>query len=629
MKNILFFLAFALFATNIWAQCPTLSSFGTPDILDLDGPDDATISECGEVDIIERAFVVWRTEVTSDDYPEEINYTDAHSGNAPNLGPQGDLCAIDPLCLPGDGVPITGGFNYNFRAGGTYTFTLEDAYGDGSGCGSTPNPFFVFDIPGVANIPLPLPAAWDNGCANVGVGPLTYTITFHNSVTLSSDIDGVLDTGTDRADADVTYLGTLSAPNPVTVHTITFDYEITSIDLTGPEGFTQSIPLVGCTIQTVNTVTVLQAPVITSVVDDEANNIICSGGSIGYTGSGTALSNADGIYYDIDWFVDGDYGATINADPSAVYNPSLVTNSTCAPESHDVTAAVYCWNTGTYLSFLDGTPYTVNPSASALSVVPTPGGCGTAAMVELQCNGVTIDTRTGTAPDGLPCVGPPASGTESSPLAAGSWTATDVEGFLGVTATDGCYSDLSYVAVPADCPFEACSSCPTPTGAPDITESICSAGCAPAGGVIAVGTLVCTSGSLEYSVDGGSTWVASLPSYDQTTSVSFIARCNCGATQGTATSAFTTTPGTCTNPTFTGTASCSGGPGTGSISQAATGGSGSGYTYSITGGSFGPTLANGNYNVTVTDSNGCVGTAVVNVNCVSGCAASTNMQWNP
>jgi hypothetical protein len=70
-------------------------------------------------------------------------------------------------------------------------------------------------------------------------------------------------------------------------------------------------------------------------------------------------------------------------------------------------------------------------------------------------------------------------------------------------------------------------------------------------------------------------------------------------------------------PTFTGTASCSGGANTGSISQTATGGNGT-YTYSITGGSFGATLANGTYNVTVT-SNACSTTSNVVVNCVDLC----------
>ena len=82
-------------------------------------------------------------------------------------------------------------------------------------------------------------------------------------------------------------------------------------------------------------------------------------------------------------------------------------------------------------------------------------------------------------------------------------------------------------------------------------------------------------------------------------------------------------------PTFTGTVTCSGGSGTGSISQVATGGSGSGYTYNITGGSFGPNLANGDYDVTVTDSNGCINATVITVNCVAGCAVPSNMQFAP
>ena len=85
---ILAFIAFTAFQSQIKAQCPVQASLlADPDmVLDLDGPDDATISECGEVDIFNRAFVQWSTTVSTDDYPEEVEYTDAHSGGAPDLG---------------------------------------------------------------------------------------------------------------------------------------------------------------------------------------------------------------------------------------------------------------------------------------------------------------------------------------------------------------------------------------------------------------------------------------------------------------------------------------------------------------------------------------------------------------
>ena len=80
-------------------------------------------------------------------------------------------------------------------------------------------------------------------------------------------------------------------------------------------------------------------------------------------------------------------------------------------------------------------------------------------------------------------------------------------------------------------------------------------------------------------------------------------------------------------PTFTGTASCSGGLNTGSISQTATGGT-SPYSYAITGGSFGATLANSSYTITVTDANTCTSTATITVACTPVLALSVTDPCN-
>ncbi|OWY19725.1 hypothetical protein C7N43_26105 [Sphingobacteriales bacterium UPWRP_1] len=188
-----------------------------------------------------------------------------------------------------------------------------------------------------------------------------------------------------------------------------------------------------------------------------------------------------------------------------------------------------------------------------------------------------------------------------------------------VLAADGCRSATTAVGttVPGTCTTPS-----APTGTLTITNSACGTGCTVSGGSIAIGTVTGSGGTLQYSTDGGTTWSASLPTYNQTgpaqTIIASVLAAN-GCRSAT-TGVGTTVPGTaCTNPTFTGSASCSGGPGTGSISQSATGGSGSGYTYAISGGSFGPNLANGSYTVTVSDSNGCSNTANVTVNCVVTC----------
>ncbi len=124
---------------------------------------------------------------------------------------------------------------------------------------------------------------------------------------------------------------------------------------------------------------------------------------------------------------------------------------------------------------------------------------------------------------------------------------------------------------------------------------------------------VTATGGDTYAWSNGTTTAANSLTAAGTYTVTVTATNGCTATASIAITSNTTPP------TFTGTASCAGGANTGAVSQSATGGSGSGYTYAITGGSFGSTLANGTYNVTVTDSNGCSATSNVVVNCVDLC----------
>ena len=318
-----------------------------------------------------------------------------------------------------------------------------------------------------------------------------------------------------------------------------------------------------------------------------------------------------------------------------------------------------------------------------LSNLPTGGG--TTNDQEININGQLFTMTTN-----------PATFTLTGLTADGN--SVDVTAFMSVST--GCTTtSTGLFTAPVSC------ACSAPTGMPMITESACAAGCAPAGGSIAIGNLACATGTLNYSTDGGTTWSATIPTYNQTTAINVMVSCDCdnsltagpfatnpgtctnpadptgslmitdsscgagcvvsggtiaiGSVMGTggtleystdggsnwgALPAYaggltimasvvdgngcrsgmvnvgTTTAGTCTNPTFTGTPSCSGGLGTGSISQSASGGVGP-YSYAISGGSFGPTLANGNYTVTVTDSNDCEGTALVAVSCAASCPA--------
>ncbi len=101
----------------------------------------------------------------------------------------------------------------------------------------------------------------------------------------------------------------------------------------------------------------------------------------------------------------------------------------------------------------------------------------------------------------------------------------------------------------------ACPSCPDLTTilAGDlvvgVTESTCEAdNTTLSGGVIAAPTTACPTGStLEYSIDGGTAWSTTLPTYNQTTAVTVTTRCLCDidGTTASATSEVTTVPGTC------------------------------------------------------------------------------------
>ncbi len=83
--------------------------------------------------------------------------------------------------------------------------------------------------------------------------------------------------------------------------------------------------------------------------------------------------------------------------------------------------------------------------------------------------------------------------------------------------------------------------------APTVTESVCGAdGMTLEGGV--VDAITCPTGATaEYSTDGGTTWVTTVPAYDQTTAITVTVRCLCDEDMTTAspTAEVTTVPGVC------------------------------------------------------------------------------------
>jgi len=198
-----------------------------------------------------------------------------------------------------------------------------------------------------------------------------------------------------------------------------------------------------------------------------------------------------------------------------------------------------------------------------------------------------------------PCIGSSSSLEVSAP---GTYTVV-------VTAANGCTAEATPVVVTE----ETC--CPDLTAAapPAIvsSESTCT-GCALSGGVIAPPATTCPTGStLEYSTDAGNSWSTTLPTYNQTTAVTVLTRCNCDADTNISspTSSVTTVPGICTPVTagISGTTT-----GCTSVTLTASGGS----TYLWSGGSD-PTSAtntfttSGTYTVTVTGANGCEAMASV------------------
>ena len=156
-----------------------------------------------------------------------------------------------------------------------------------------------------------------------------------------------------------------------------------------------------------------------------------------------------------DWYI----GGAPDAGGQVYDAASTELNTSCSPVDVVLTSYAQCACSGVWIA---GATYTITVNPAPPIVNPIPGSCGVAASVELICaDGVTVlDTKTNpTSPDGLPCA---ASGIESDPLAAGSWTAAEIEGLLGVPAGSGCYSDATFAEVAADCAYQACpANCPS------------------------------------------------------------------------------------------------------------------------------------------------------------------------
>jgi hypothetical protein len=191
-------------------------------------------------------------------------------------------------------------------------------------------------------------------------------------------------------------------------------------------------------------------------------------------------------------------------------------------------------------------------------------------------------------------------------LANGDYTVTVTESGSGCTAT----SSATITCSPL---------CPTLTAAAPVavvsSQSTCAL-CNLSSGVIAVPATSCPVGStLQYSTDNGTSWSTTLPTYNQTTAITVLTRCNCDVDTNVSspTSSVTTAPGTCT-PVSAGLTNngpiCSGSTATFTATPAGA----TTYAWSAGGSAIAttttPTLtANATYTVTVTGTNGCSSTA--------------------
>ncbi len=185
-----------------------------------------------------------------------------------------------------------------------------------------------------------------------------------------------------------------------------------------------------------------------------------------------------------------------------------------------------------------------------------------------------------------------------------------------------------------------CTTPSAPTGTLAITNSTCT-NCTLSGGTIALGTVSGTGGTLQFSTDGGTTWSATLPVYDQdgpaqTIHASVLSANGCRSAM---TLVGTTVPGVCTpaNAGADQTVDCYS---TGTATMAATGtgtwtiGAGSAGTATITSPTSPTTTvtgfsAAGTYNLVWTTSQGCTDIAVITVNNNCACPITNNTITQP
>ena len=176
-----------------------------------------------------------------------------------------------------------------------------------------------------------------------------------------------------------------------------------------------------------------------------------------------------------------------------------------------------------------------------------------------EMDGVTVSGGSIAAPATSPC---PAGSQLQYSTDGGTTFVNDVPTYNQTSSVSfkmrcNCETDENTFSAEADFATSpgVCATCPaglvslTANAVVVSSESTCEAdGVTLSGGVIAAAATNCPpETTLEYSVDGGSNWNTSLPTYNQTTAETILTRCNCDADNSvsSAQGSVLTDPGTC------------------------------------------------------------------------------------
>ncbi len=129
-----------------------------------------------------------------------------------------------------------------------------------------------------------------------------------------------------------------------------------------------------------------------------------------------------------------------------------------------------------------------------------------------------------------------------------AWTGS----YTGVTGSQGNFAVVQFTSQTCGPVIELCPTLTAAAPAVTVVNSSCGEACSLNAGSITAPTAACPAGStLQYSINGGSSWTTSLPSYNQSgPAQTIMTRCNCIVDTGISspTSSVTTAPAGCALP---------------------------------------------------------------------------------